>query len=176
MKKEKKNSEIKEFCMTDVDLLNLEKECAVHHTYVFKYTKMLEDVKQCIGEKKTELALCHAELEANIRAEPANFDQPEKPTVSSINSAIIRDRRHQVIQTEMDILSKRQGILNAAVSALNHKKSMIKAAVDLHGQNYFSTPHPNLVGEKLENFNKRKGEARDEAIKKRNKKKRKKRS
>ena len=171
-KKLKKISAIEEFCMTDVDVLNLEKECAVHHTYVFKYVKMLEDIKQRIAEKKAAISLTDAELEFDIRSKPEDFELSEKPTVSAINSAILTDENHRQVQMEMDELCRRQGILVAAVRALDHKKTMLKNEVELHGQNYFSTPRPNLPGEQLENFQRRTDDAKDEAVKKRSKKKR----
>ena len=100
-KKKKSLKEVEEFCLNIVNLLNLEKEVAQHPRMVFKYARMLNICVTKIAEKKSELALCDAEIEADIRARPDEFDLPEKPTVGAISSTILRQKEHQQIDTEL---------------------------------------------------------------------------
>ncbi len=175
-KNKKKNTlkDVREFCMTEVDILNLEKECALHPRMVFKYVKMLNDTNTNIAEAKSEMALADAEIGESIREDPASFGLPEKITVSAAEGTIILQPEHKECLTKLQILQKRWGILNAAVKALDHKKSMLEQEVKLHGQNYFATPHPKLVGEQNAEFQKRLEDAKDEASKIRKRKRKRK--
>ncbi len=167
-KKKNKMKEVREFCMTEVDILNLEKECAIQPRMVFKYVKMLNDTNTKIAKSKTSLALVDAEFELDIRSCPEKYDLGDKPTAPAVNATILIQKRHQLALGNLQILQKRKGILDAAVKALDHKKSMLEQEVKLHGQNYFSTPNPKLVGEQHEAFQQRVDDAKDEASKKRN--------
>lgn len=174
-KKKKKNKmkEVKEFCMTEVDILNLEKECALQPRMVFKYVKMLNDTNTDIAQAKSDMALTDAEIGESIRANPSDFNLPEKVTVSAAEATILLQPEHKEALVKLQILQKRWGILNAAVKALDHKKSMLEQEVKLHGQSYFATPNPKLVGEQHRDFQKRLEGAKDEAAKKRNSKRKK---
>lgn len=171
-KKKKKNKlkDVREFCMTEVDILNLEKECAIQPRMVFKYVRMLNETNTDIAEAKTAMALTDAEIGECIRANPSDFGLPEKITVAAAEATILLQPKHKEAVVLMQVLQRRWGILNAAVKALDHKKSMLEQEVKLHGQNYFSTPNPKLVGEQHEKFQAQLDEAKDESAKIRNNK------
>ncbi len=175
MAKKNKMKEVKEFCMTEVDILNLEKECAIQPRMVFKYVRMLNDTNMDIAQAKSDMALTDAEIGECIRADPSDYNLPEKVTVSAAEATILLQPEHKEALLKLLVLQKRKGILDAAVKALDHKKSMLEQEVKLHGQNYFATPNPKLVGEQHEEFQKRLNEAQNESAKKRNSKRKRKR-
>ncbi len=169
-KKKNKMKEVREFCMTEVDILNLEKECALHPRMVFQYVRMLNDTNTDIAQAKSDMALTDAEIGACIRADPSDYNLPEKVTVGAAEATILLQPEHKEALLKLQVLQKRWGILNAAVKALDHKKSMLEQEVKLHGQNYFSTPNPKLVGEQNQEFQERLDKAKDAAAKKKNSK------
>ncbi len=173
-KKKKKLKEVQEFCMTEVDILNLERECALQPRMVFKYVKMLNTTNTAMARAKSNMALVDAEIKEVIRKKPSKYGI-EKVTVDALESVILLQPKHKKAQAKLLLLQKRWDIVNAAVQALNHKKSMLEQEVKLHGQNYFATPTPHLAGEEHAEFQRRVEEAKDDIAKKRNRKRKRKR-
>jgi len=172
-KKKGRMKEVQDFCMTEVDILNLEKECAIQPRMMFKYVKMLNNTNTAIAKAKTAMAIVDAKIKEKVRKKPSKY-RLEKVTVDALETIVLLQPEHKQAHTKLLVLQKRWDIVNAAVQALNHKKSMLEQEVKLHGQNYFATPNPKLVGEQHAEFQRRLDEAKDESVRARNNKRKKK--
>ena len=92
-----------------------------------------------LEEQKAELDVVKAEIDKLIRDNPTPFDIV-KTTETLITNTIIQQNDYQKQQAQVRTAKHNVDILQAAVSALDHRKSALENAVKLHGQNYFSKP------------------------------------
>ena len=106
-----------------------------------RYAKKLATAKQKLEEDKAELELCKAELDRDIRSNPANFNL-EKITENVVSNTIITQERYRSLQAQLLDTKHEVDVLQAAVTTLDHRKRALQNLVTLHGQDYFSTPRP----------------------------------
>jgi len=106
-----------------------------------RYAKKLATAKQKLEEDKAELELCKAELDRDIRSNPANFNL-EKITENVVSNTIITQERYRSLQAQLLDTKHEVDVLQAAVTTLDHRKRALENLVSLHGQDYFSTPRP----------------------------------
>lgn len=137
----------------DIDKNLLDEEWVNQPKLYFRWASQLEDAKEELDEakrnydvQKTEFDLTKAEVEMSIRNDPDDYGMP-KVTDKSIAAAIImqpeyKEAQEQLVEAQktIDLARHRVGILQAAVTALDHKKKALEKLVDLHGQKYFATP------------------------------------
>lgn len=128
-----------EFEFFDLDLNRLDKEWISQPKIYFKYASKLADARRELEEQKAELDIVRAEIDKEIRDDPALFDIV-KTTETLITNTILQQKRYQEAQAKVRTAKHDMDILQAAVSALDHRKAALENAVKLHGQNYFSTP------------------------------------
>ena len=106
----------------------------------FRWAVQLEDAKASFEEAKQEFDVIKAEVELKIRDDPTEYDLPEKTTEKMIATALMLTPEYKSGQLDMNTAKYRVGILQAAVTALDHRKKALEKLVDLHGQKYFATP------------------------------------
>jgi len=131
-----------EFDFFDIDINNLDKEWINQPKIFFKYASELADVRRRLEEAKAELDVVKASLDKAIRENPASFGLPEKITETLISNTIIQQSEYQEALKIYRIRKHKVDILQAAVTALDHRKSALERLVSLHGQNYFAAPKP----------------------------------
>lgn len=122
-----------------IDLSQLEKEWQAQPELYEEYAHKLADARLDLEEEEAKLKVLVAEWDQKVRNKPAKY-KIEKESEAAYKNAvagrpeiqeqekIIRDGKHRV------------AILQAAVTALDHRKKALEKLVDLHGQNYFSAP------------------------------------
>jgi len=106
----------------------------------FTWAVQLEDAKNAFEETKQEFDVTQAEVELEIRDKPTQFNLPEKTTEKMIATALMLTKEYQTGQSSVNKARHRVGIIQAAVTALDHRKRALEKLVDLHGQKYFATP------------------------------------
>ncbi len=132
------------------DMHNLEEEWASQPENYYNYAIKLAHIKNKYEEAKRDLELETAEMDRSIRASPLEYDL-EKITEGGIEKAIIRSGRYRTAQDKVLKAKHHVDIVQAAVSALDHKKKALEALVQLHLANYFSEPKlPQTVKEDVE--------------------------
>jgi hypothetical protein len=105
------------------------------------YAVRLADARLEFDEAKIALDLMESEVAAKIRLKPerAGLD-PDKLSEKAIASAIPKDPEFRKAQRALLDARHSMDVAQAAVTALEHKKRALTMLVELHGQNYFSTP------------------------------------
>lgn len=123
----------------DIDQNNLDKEWIEQPGLFYKYACLLADAKKSLAEAKSNYDLIQAETAAEIRREPERFGL-EKVTEAAITATI--PLQTLVKKGSTDFIESRHTVdtLEAAVTALEHRKRALENLVSLHGQSYFSTP------------------------------------
>ena len=105
----------------------------------FNWAIQLEDARADFEEVKAEFDVVKAEVDLAIRTTPDDYDLP-KVTDKSVAVALIVQPEYKKAQQKVFTAKHRVGILQAAVTALDHRKKALEKLVDLHGQKYFATP------------------------------------
>lgn len=124
----------------DIDLNKLEEECANHSLLVHEYSVAHAEAKTELDELTAEKDVVIAELSKAIRDDPAKYGM-EKFTETGLKSLLPLQKGLKRISER--IIKKRHEVdLLAGVNrALEHRKRMLTNCVELHGQQYFDTPH-----------------------------------
>jgi len=150
----------------EIDLTRLEEEWMHHATIFFDWASRLTDARIELDEQKRLADVIAAEKDRDIRANPADYNLPDKTTENMIKAAISTDVDIQESQKAIQRQKHRVDILQDVVNALDRKKRGLEKEVDLHGQKYFATPRASENSrESVEEFQKQ--TARRKGMKKR---------
>lgn len=124
----------------EIDRDRLDDEWVGQPKLFYKYARRLADARADLAEAKAELSVVEAEVDMDVRAKPDKY----KLTIPLRETAIkLRVAMHVKVKDKTDAVRKlthRVDVLEAAVKALEHRKSALERLVTLHGQSYFSTP------------------------------------
>lgn len=122
-----------------IDPLQLDRDCVEQPERYFRYATRLADARLAYEESRTRQEVIEAEVDAEIRERPKKFGL-KNVTEAAIKARIKTVEAYTDAVSEVLRLKHEVDILQAAVTALDHRKRMIEKLVDLHGQNYFSEP------------------------------------
>lgn len=105
----------------------------------FRYGAELADARKRLTEAKAAMTITEAELEMAIRESPEKFDLP-KVTEAAVKATVLIQEEYQacrqlVINTQHDV-----DIIEAAVTAIDHRKHALQDLVSLYLSGYFSNP------------------------------------
>lgn len=122
-----------------VDKDSLDEEWVEQPDLFHKYAVKLADARLAIEEAKAELDVTQSELDRDLRADPEAYDIP-KVTETALSNAILLQPEYKKALAKVNQARHHQDILQAAVTALDHRKKALENLVFLHGQSYFSSP------------------------------------
>lgn len=125
--------------ITEVDKHALDEEWEKQAALYEKYALLLAEAKEVLNKRKAKLDLITAEVGHNARKNPARFGL-DKITDATIKDAVLRSKQHQKGMRLRIKAQHRVDVLEATVSALEHKKKALENLVYLHGQSYFAAP------------------------------------
>lgn len=124
-----------------INALALDKEWLEQPPLYYEYATKLADARRAYDKAQAELSLTTAELSQAIRKEPSKFGlDKEKPTEGSINATLQTRPKYREAAENVADARHDMDINQAAVTALEHRKRALTMLVELHGQNYFSSP------------------------------------
>jgi Mg-chelatase subunit ChlI len=133
----------RDFIQPDPD--RLDREWIKQPGLYLKYAEKLADARKDFADAKAELEVVKAELSRDIRAMPETYGL-KKVTESGIEGAVVLQKKHRLALETMNECKHRVDVLEAVVSALEHKKRALENLVTLHGQSYFATPRADGTG------------------------------
>jgi len=123
----------------DINEHELDKEWIEQPRLYHKYARKLADARLAFDEAKANLDLVSADLDNKIRESPEDYDL-EKVTEPGIkNCVLLQDEYREAIQALNDARHE-VNVLEAAVSALDHRKRALEKLVDLFAMDYFAEP------------------------------------
>jgi len=122
----------------DQDALDL--EWLEQPSLMLKYAKNLAFWKRQVEKAKTQLELVKAKLDREIRENPESFEINTKLTEAVVFNTIIKQPEY--IEANLDVINSKyeQNVAQAAVDAVDHRKSALENLVRLYGQQYFAGP------------------------------------
>jgi len=143
-KQKRKQEKIIDANFFDIDKTRLDEEWINQPKLFFTYAEQLAKARQELEEEKAELDITKAEVDKEVRDDPGNFglNADNRITETMVTSSIAQDDRY-IFQNKVVRKAKyKTDILQAAVVALEHRKSALERLVSLHGQSYFASPTP----------------------------------
>ncbi|MCK9570191.1 hypothetical protein M0R72_14700 [Candidatus Pacearchaeota archaeon] len=120
----------------------------------FRYGARLAEARKLLSEAKADMELTTAELELTIRSDPSKFGL-DKVTEAAIKATVLQQDEYTnakkvTIQAQHDV-----DVLDAAVSAVDHRKKALEDLVALFLAGYFAKPRaPEGAKEKMEEVEK----------------------
>ena len=122
-----------------VDENALDQEWVLQPRKYFRYAAKLADARRDLDQSKTEVELVKAELELAIRSNPEKFDL-QKVTEAAVTATVLSQAEYgRARQAALDA-KHTVDVLEAAVTALEHRKRALEGLVQLRLANYFSSP------------------------------------
>jgi len=108
-------------------------------TLMYKYAKMSIDYRKLMDKQMEKVNVIKAGIDKNIRANPEDFEIIKITETVVANTIIVQseytDAYNIYLEKKYDF-----DLVNAAVKALQDKKSALENLVKLHGQQYFAGP------------------------------------
>ncbi len=105
----------------------------------FRYGQELAEARRTLAQAKAELDVVEAELSLRVRAKPDEYDL-EKVTEAVVSATVeVQPKRKRARQAVVDAQHE-VDVLDAAVSAIDHRKKALEDLVQLHLAGYFATP------------------------------------
>ena len=122
-----------------IDPYDLDNEWVKQPNLYGRYASMAADARRDFDEDKVQVDVVYAELDADIRRNPESYNLV-KPTENSIKSAIPGQERYREAVQAMIDSRHHMDVVNAMVSALDHRKTALSKLVDLLLADYYSKP------------------------------------
>ena len=117
----------------------LDEEWVAQSSLRFSYGADLADAKRTLQSAKAELDVTEAELKLAIRSDPAKFNL-DKVTEDVVKSAVLLEPEYQKAKTHVIESQHDVDVLDAAVSAIDHRKKALEDLVDLFLAGYYAKP------------------------------------
>lgn len=92
-----------------------------------------------LDEAKGELELIEAELDKTIRTEPGKFGV-DKITEGAVQKTVVLQDEYQEAAAAVNQAAYELGVIQAAVTALDHRKKALEKLVELWMASYYSEP------------------------------------
>jgi len=132
-----------------------------------KYAQHAERSRRDLDWAKERLDIKHAELDRDIRSDPAHFGIA-KITEGAVQGAITINSDYQKLSSDYINAKYEAGMAAAAVRAFDQRKTSLENLVRLHGQQYFSGPRvPHDLTEERQRRQDRSNEAMGRAMNRR---------
>ena len=124
----------------NIDEDNLVEELKNQPKFYYDYASQLAVARRRVEEEKATLDVIEANLKKEIREDPEKFELKPNPAIAIVDGEVMLQKPFQNARQIVIKLKYKMDMIQAAVIALDHRKSALERMVSLHGQNYFSTP------------------------------------
>jgi hypothetical protein len=118
----------------------LDEDCDSNPKLAFEWGEALAEARKNTSLAKNNLKLIAAELDNDIRSNPAKFDL-EKATDKAVEACVLTQICYQNAQQELIDAEYEEAVLQAFVFAVSDRKQQITNRANLHGQQYWSKPN-----------------------------------
>lgn len=122
-----------------IDENRLDRECLNHPKNVYDYMIELAKAKLVAEEASQEYDLIKADLDKKIRDRPERY-KLSKITETAVHNAMRATQEYQDAKEHKAKKAYEVDVLQAAVTALVHKRDMLSNLIQLRKMEYFSEP------------------------------------
>ncbi len=127
-----------------INRFKLAEECEQHVSLYQYYADELASIRASTDRRKDVLSLIEAQRELSIRKDPPE-DSP-KITEAVVKALVQSDERVIEAKNTLSAIRKEQYHLEAAVTALEHRKRMLDSLVQLLIAGFYSAPKTERKG------------------------------
>ncbi len=131
----------------DIDKNRLDEEWINQPKRFFRWAIDLEGARDVLEDAKAEFDVVKSEIDLAIRSDPEDYEELPKEAVEKnkvtekmVAAVVPMQKEYKEAQQVMFEAKYRVGILQAAVTTLEHRKRALEKLVDLYGQQYFAKP------------------------------------
>lgn len=152
----------------EIDEYSLEKEWVRQPVLFMEYAEEANKARCNCDRLKAKLDLLQASLDLEVRNDPGAYGL-SKLTETVVSNAVTQTEAFQEAQKEYFEAKEEHGLLDRAITALEHKKKALESLVSLFSMNYYSEPrdrssstrqeHENVKGRVARKLNRRKAES-----------------
>lgn len=122
-----------------IDELRLDREWVRQPSLYFEYANKLADARKEAEDLRGEMDVVAAETDKAVRDDPERYGV-EKVTESTVKAAVLKSKAYRRALAAYNEARHSMDVMQAAVTALEHRKRALTMLVELHGQNYFADP------------------------------------
>lgn len=122
-----------------IDPHRLDEEWTAQPALYHAYAAELADVRRDYEMAKAAMELTKAELDKSIRSDPEAYGLT-KLTETALAATILARPEHKTAQKKLIHYRHRVDVTQAAVNALDHRKTALVKEVDLFLADYYSRP------------------------------------
>ena len=123
----------------EIDRYRLDDEWVGQPELYWEYATAAVEARAVWEQAKARLDVVKAEFDIEIRTNPDDYDLP-KVTETVIASTITTQKPVKDAVKAVIVAKEKLGYLEAAVTALDHRKKALEKLVELDARNYFSEP------------------------------------
>ena len=123
----------------EIDRYRLDDEWVGQPELYREYATAAVEARKEWEQAKARLEVVKAEFDIEIRTNPDDYDLP-KVTETVIASAIVIQQPVKDAVKAIIKAKEKLGYLEAACTALDHRKKALEKLVELHSRDYFSEP------------------------------------
>jgi hypothetical protein len=123
-----------------IDENELDKEWQEQPSLYYKWSRKLAKARLRLDEAKSNLELVYADLDAEIRAKPKKYKLGEKVTEAAVKQCILVQEEYTDAVSKLNQCRYRVNVLEAGVTALEHRKRALEKAVDLLAMDHWAEP------------------------------------
>lgn len=134
-----RRDDVQDGSFIDIDEMQLHKEWLNQPRLYLQYASKLADATHEFDEAKSQLEVTKSEIDADIRRDPDSYNL-EKVTETSIANTIPMQEPYREATNNLLEAKHRRDVLDAAVTALDHRRKALEKLVDLHLSGYFAAP------------------------------------
>jgi len=127
----------KESTVLDINPRNLQHEWEHQAAVFYQFSSQLADARAAEDDAKRELDVTKAELDADIRSDPDSYGI-ERVSEGAIKNVMIQQKSYDVAVKTHNSAIHAVRMLEAMVKALEHRRTALKALVDLKLASYYS--------------------------------------
>lgn len=138
-----------------IDKDSLDYEWTRQPDLVHGYATRLARAKLLEQRRKNLFEVGVAELTRKIRKSPDAYGLPAKPTEAAVKEAATTSKTYSRLLLRVNKARHRCDMLQAACTALDHKKRALENLVHLHTQDYYSAPRAKAGKSASDTFSKR---------------------
>ena len=124
----------------EIDPDRLDEACLTHSEVYYEWAEKLAIAREDTARAKAALEVVEAELTVKLHKDPEIFGLDKAPTIPVAKALILSNKKYIAANDKLHEANLRTAMIQAKVSALDHRKRMITLAVELHLANYRSTP------------------------------------
>lgn len=122
----------------DLDKHRLDDEWLLQPRLYRKWATKLADARQEVERAKAALDVAEAEADREVRADYAAKD--EKCTEATVKASVVLHPEVRRRRSELIDAKHHEDVVDAYVTALDHRKRALEKLVDLQGRDYFAEP------------------------------------